>query len=128
MLTGQARKRAFRPLISTCFGFDDYLEGAGIVAEIALVYAEKENSVTLGHEITAAAHENEIVVVVADDRDQSPGRLSAHQLFAILNIGKAVGRRHAIIAETDAASGTYAQPLAATDHQSTVGPTITRII
>src|SRR5215470_4422998 len=91
---------------------DSRHECAGVVFEIALVDAQEEDAVVRRCEFGRFPHENEIVIVVADDRDQGAGRSSGDQ-FAIISYGKAVGTGALVVAEVDLSGGAddYALPL-----------------
>ena len=75
-------------------------ECAGVVFEIALVDAQKEDAIVRRREFGRFPHENEIVIVVADDRDQGAGRSRGDQ-FAIIRNGETFGAGALVIPQID---------------------------
>src|SRR5205085_7987016 len=65
----------FSPRSSHRFGFDDDIVRACVVAQVAFVDAEKEHAVALRDELSFAADEDKIVVVVTDDGDERARRI-----------------------------------------------------
>src|ERR1043165_1444960 len=95
------------------FGFDDHFERTGVVPQVSFVHSEKQDAIALRDKVTAAADEDEFVVVVPNDSNQSARRLRAHQLFPILNARQTVGRRRALRPQVHTTGGTDAQTLSA---------------
>src|SRR5215213_7274584 len=75
----------FRPYLpaAVChrLDLDERVVAAGVVFELALVDAEEEAAVARRVELAVGADGDELVVVVADDGDERPRRLVAHQLL-----------------------------------------------
>ena len=81
------------------FSFDNHLEKSGVVTQVAFVDAQEKHAVALSDKVAAAAHEDEIIVVIADNGDQTPGRLIPHQLVPVGNVGQTIRSGEAVIAE-----------------------------
>src|SRR5205085_10700382 len=81
-----------RLLLSYRFRFNHSVVSACVVVEVAFVDAKEEHAVALGYELAACAYEDEVVVVVAYDGDESARRLVAHKLVRVGQIGYACGR------------------------------------
>lgn len=62
---------------------NNHIVSACVIVEIALIYAKKQHAVTLGHKIPSCSNKKEVVVIVADDRDQSACCLGAHQFLIV---------------------------------------------
>src|ERR1051325_289649 len=110
------------------FGFDDGVVGAGVINQISPVDSEEENAVALGCKLAAAAYEDEIVVIVADDGDERAGQLVAHQLLVVWNGRQTGGRGDTPAAEQDAARSRDAQALPASHHQAAIRPPVGRVV
>ena len=82
-------------LLSGGFGFDNGIVSACVVVEVALVDAKEEDAVARGDELSARAYEDEFVVVVADDGDESARRVITHQLVAVGESSDSGWRREA---------------------------------
>src|SRR5207253_3972065 len=84
--------------------------------------------VALGHKIAAAADEDKVVIIIANDGNQATRRLIAHQLVAIRDTWQTVWRRSPVVPQIHASRGVDAQTLATAHDQAGVGPTVAGVI
>src|SRR5215210_5292522 len=107
---------------------DEGVVAAGVVFELALVDAEEEAAVARRVELAVGADGDELVVVVADDGDERPRRLVAHQLLGVHDARQTRRRREAPLAERDATRRADAQALTLPDHQPRVRPAVGGVV
>src|SRR5215475_682108 len=79
-------------------------EGAGVIFEIALVDAQEEDAIVRRREFGRFPNENEIVIIVANDRDQGAGRSGGDQ-FTTIGEGQAFGAGALVVAEVNLSGG-----------------------
>src|SRR5215831_8356715 len=96
-------------------------ERARVVFEVALVDAQEEDAIMGRGEFGPFAHEDEIVIVVADDRDQGAGRSSGDQ-FAAIGEGKTFRACALVVAQVDFPGGADHYALAELDSDLSAGP------
>src|SRR5690606_21053605 len=83
-----------------------------------------QRAVAFGREGAFHTDIDEIVVVVADDGDESAGRYALHKLLRILIIRKSGGRRHRSAAERNFAVSFYVYLLAFFYDPAGIRPTV----
>src|SRR5829696_5376348 len=107
---------------------DERVVAAGVVFELALVDAEEEASVARRVELAVGADGDELVVVVADDGDERPRVLVAHQLLGVHDARQPRRRREAALAQAYAARRGDAKALTLPDHQAGVRPAVGGVV
>src|SRR5829696_8458989 len=107
---------------------DERVVAAGVVFELALVDAEEEASVARRVELAVGADGDELVVVVADDGDERPRVLVAHQLLGVHDARQPRRRREAALAQAYAARRGDAEALTLPDHQAGVRPAVGGVV
>src|SRR5215212_2569727 len=107
---------------------DERVVAARVVFELALVDAEEEAAVARRVELAVGADGDELVVVVADDGDERPRVLAAHQLLRVHDARQPRRRREATLAQADAPRRRDAQALTLPDHQAGVRPAVGLVV
>ena len=102
------------------FRFDGYIKSALVVRQVSFVDSQKEDAITLRHKFVPAAHENKVIVIVADHTDQTAGGFGSHQPIVIDGSGQTVWCREAAFAQVDAARGSDADSLSTSHDQAGV--------
>src|SRR5215207_11029703 len=107
---------------------DERVVAAGVVFELALVDAEEEAAVARRVELAVGADGDELVVVVADDGDERPRILVAHQLLGVHDARQPRRRREAPLAQAYATRRGDPQTLSLPNHQPRVGPAVGLVV
>ena len=125
-----ALRRVYRDdaLAAAGFCLDYDIVAARIIRQIAFVYTQEQHSIALGDEFASRADENEVVVIVADDGDQSPGSFISHQLVLIRDAVQAAWSGKAAATEGNAARSANPQSLSLAHDEPAVCPAVVRVI
>src|SRR5262249_6683055 len=76
----------------------------------------------------ATADENKVVIVVANNGDQSARRLIAHQLVAVVDIWQTIRSRNPVVSQVHATRRADSQTLASPYDQAAVRPAIALVV
>ncbi len=88
------RQRAFAAittLTAAGFCFDYDIVAASIIRQITFINTQKQHSISLCHELSSRADDQEIVIVVADYGDERARGFVAHQFVSIWNVVQSAG-------------------------------------
>ena len=127
----RSRRTAFAATITLApagFCFDYDIVAARIIRQIAFVYTQEQHSIALRDEFAARADENEVVVIVANDGDQSAGGFISHQLVLIRDAIQSAWSGKTSAAEGNAARGADPQSLSLAHDETAVRPAVVRVI